>query len=181
MTPDSAPAPQARPPRWWGRGSARRRRVVLLGGALLLLIVVLFYPQAFNVRFVAINVENTWALFLLSALVFLAIVILSIVLLRQLLKLYAEQRANVLGSKFKTKLVIGALGLSLIPVVCMFGFTYGLINRTLDKWFSRPVEAVRDDTAQLTGLLENYIRGNAADEAVSIAAQPAVAAAAQSG
>ncbi|HZT74023.1 MAG TPA: ATP-binding protein [Terriglobales bacterium] len=171
----AAPAPGSQRPRWWARGSARRRRILLVGGALLILIAVLFYPQAVSIRFVPPNLENTWLLFLLSALVFLAIVILSFVLLRQLLKLYAERRANVLGAKFKTKLVIGALGLSLIPVVCMFAFTYGLINRTLDKWFSRPVEAVRDDTARLTGLLENYIRANASDEAAAIAANPSMA------
>ncbi|MGH3185311.1 MAG: HAMP domain-containing protein, partial [Streptosporangiaceae bacterium] len=79
---------------------------------------------------------------------------------------------HVLGAQFKTKLVIGALVLSLTPVVCMFGFTYGLINRTLDKWFSQPVDSVRDDNQGMLDLLHSFIAENAQDEALSIAASP---------
>lgn len=163
-----------RPPR-------RRLKIVLTAVILLILVVILFIPQAFSLHLSHPNIETTWLLFLLSTLSFLGIVILSIVLLRQMLKLYAERRANILGSNFKTKLVIGALGLSLIPVVCMFAFTYGLINRTLEKWFSRPVEAVRDDTGEILTLLTSYVQANASNEATSIANNPDVIRGLQSG
>lgn len=159
----------------------RRRLIILTAIILVILVVILFIPQAFNIHLSHPNIETTWALFLLSTLSFLGIVILTLVLLRQILKLYAERRANILGSKFKTKLVIGALGLSLIPVVCMFAFTYGLINRTLEKWFSRPVEAVRDDTREILDLLTNYVQANATNEAASIAQNPNVVHGLQSG
>jgi len=38
----------------------------------------------------------------------------------------------------------------------MFGFSYVLMNRSIDKWFSRPVEELREDSAQVAGLLTNY-------------------------
>jgi len=158
----------------------RRRRVVALGIAFLALVVVLFVPQAFNLRFQP-SPENTWLLFSVSALSFLGTVILAIVLMRQIVKLYAERRAHVLGAQFKTKLVIGALALSLTPVVCMFGFTYGLINRTLDKWFSQPVVSVRDDNQGVLNLLTSFVTDNAQSEALAIADSPDVAAALRTG
>lgn len=177
----STPPPNVTPVPDPGHPPRRRLKIVLTAVILLILVVILFIPQAFSLHLSHPNIETTWLLFLLSTLSFLGIVILSIVLLRQMLKLYAERRANILGSNFKTKLVIGALGLSLIPVVCMFAFTYGLINRTLEKWFSRPVEAVRDDTSEILTLLTNYVQANASNEATSIANNPDVIRGLQSG
>src|SRR3972149_5160669 len=84
-------------------------------------------------------------LYVFSTLVFLAFIIYGLVLTRYLARLYAEHRAQVLGTKFKTKMVVGALALSLLPVVALFFLSYALVNRTLDKWFPRPLEIVRDD------------------------------------
>ncbi|MGH9392798.1 MAG: ATP-binding protein, partial [Terriglobales bacterium] len=162
-TPELPASPQPSP--------RRRRRVLGLGIALLILIVVLFWPEAYSLKFQP-SPQNTWLLFLLSTLGFLGTVVLALVLMRQIVKLYAERRAHVLGARFKTKLVIGALALSLTPVVCMFGFTYGLINRTLDKWFSQPVVSVRDDNQGTLNLLTQFMAENAEAEAVSIAGSP---------
>jgi two-component system, NtrC family, nitrogen regulation sensor histidine kinase NtrY len=51
----------------------------------------------------------------------------------------------------------------------MFWFSYGLMNRSIDKWFSQPVEEVRADTAAMSALLYDYAGQNAASEAQSIA------------
>jgi two-component system, NtrC family, nitrogen regulation sensor histidine kinase NtrY len=59
--------------------------------------------------------------------------------------------------------------LSFLPVIAMFWFSYGLMNRSIDKWFSQPVEEVRADTAALSAQLYEYAGLNAASEAVSIA------------
>ena len=77
-------------------------------------------------------------------------------LIRNLLKLFAERRLGVLGSKFRTRMVAGALLLSFVPVMVMYWFAYGLMNRSIDKWFSTPVEEVRADTHAMATLLANY-------------------------
>ncbi|HVA62102.1 MAG TPA: hypothetical protein VNF74_00140, partial [Terriglobales bacterium] len=159
---------------------ARLWRVIVLAALLIVLVVLLFAPQAWSLR-LPTNPDSTWLLLLLSTLSFLGIVILTFVLGRQTIKLYAERRARVLGAQFRTKLVIGALALSLTPVVCMFVFTYGLINRTLDKWFSQPVVTVRDDNQSTLAMLTGYVIDNARNEAQSIAANPAVEMALASG
>ncbi len=109
-------------------------------------------------------------LFGLSAIIFLALVIFGFILFRSLLKLYLERRANQPGSRFKTKLVFGAIGLSVLPVFFLFLFSYSLINRTLDKWFSRPVETVSRDAHEVVQGLGEFARRSVAADAAGIAA-----------
>ena len=58
------------------------------------------------------------------------------------------------------------------PVIGMFFFAYVLMNRSIDKWFSSPVEEVRRDTATMASLLSNYAAQNTRAEAEAIAASP---------
>ena len=88
-------------------------------------------------------------------------VALTFVLLRTLLRLYAERKTGVLGSKFRSRMVLGALLLSLGPVIFLFLFSYGLINRSIEKWFSRPVEDVQYRTNVIISLLTEYAATNA--------------------
>ena len=110
-------------------------------------------------------------LFALSAIIFLALVIFGFILFRSLFKLYMERHANQLGSKFKTKLVFGAVGLSVLPVFFLFLFSYSLINRTLDKWFSRPFEAVSKDAHYVAAGLDQIARQSVAAEADRLASE----------
>ncbi|HWP85806.1 MAG TPA: HAMP domain-containing protein, partial [Terriglobia bacterium] len=109
-------------------------------------------------------------LFALSAIIFLGLVIFGFILFRSLFKLYLERRANRLGSKFKTKMVFGAIGLSVLPVFFLFLFSYSLINRTLDKWFSRPFETVSLDARYVVAALDQMARQSVAAEADRLAA-----------
>src|SRR6202042_288522 len=73
----------------------------------------------------------------------------SLVLIRTLLRMWAERRSGQMGSRFKTKMVLGAMGVSLLPVVFMFFFSYALVNRTLNAWFPRPLEVANEESQQL--------------------------------
>src|SRR5208337_2764201 len=110
----------------------------------------------------------------LSLLISLLFVALTFVLARNLLKLFAERRMGVLGSKFRTRMVAGALLLSFVPVMVMYWFAYGLMNRSIDKWFSTPVEEVRSDTQAMASLLASYAMQNARAEAAAIAVSPEI-------
>ena len=66
-------------------------------------------------------------------------------------------------------MVLGALMLSFGPVIAMFLFAYGLMNRSIDKWFSQPIEEVQGRAAAVTDLLSSYAGQNALSEARSIA------------
>jgi nitrogen fixation/metabolism regulation signal transduction histidine kinase len=151
----------------------RRRVLIPLGIGIILLFGILLSQTSFDLPFLNPD-TNQQLLFLvtLSAVIFLLFVAITFVLARNLLKLFAERRLGVLGSKFRTRMVVGALLLSFAPVIVMFCFSYVLMNRSIDKWFSRPVQEVREDTASMASLLASYAAQNAHSEALSIAASP---------
>ncbi len=149
--------------------SSRRKAVIILAIASFLLLAILIAQASFNLKFISPDSNQQLFFFAtLTAMIFLAFVALSLVLGRNLLKLYAERRRGVAGSKFRTRLVVVNLLLSFLPVIAMFWFSYGLMNRSIDKWFSQPVEEVRADTAALYNQLYEYAGANATTEAISI-------------
>ena len=155
--------------------SHRKQVIILLAISVFLLLAILVSQTAFDLTFLRPGNNQDIAVFAaLSALIFLLFVALTFVLMRNLLKLFAERRLGVLGSKFRTRMVAGALLLSSVPVMVMYWFAYGLMNRSIDKWFSTPVEEVRADTHAMASLLANYAMQNARAEAVAIAASPEV-------
>jgi len=138
-----------------------------------LLFAILVSQTAFNETMLRPGTNQQVVVFYaLSLLISLLFVALTFVLARNLLKLLAERRLGVLGSKFRTRMVAGALLLSFVPVMVMYWFAYGLMNRSIDKWFSTPVEEVRADTDAMASLLADYAAQNARAEAVTIAAAP---------
>jgi two-component system, NtrC family, nitrogen regulation sensor histidine kinase NtrY len=149
--------------------SQRRALLLPLGVGMLLLLALVFSQQAFNLHVIPDSAPQTLVLVALSALVFLLLVALSFVLFRNLLKLYAERRLGVLGSRFRTRMVIGALLLSFAPALTMFLFSYALMNRSIDKWFSGPVHELQKDADTLVALLSDYAGDNARQEAIEIA------------
>jgi len=155
--------------------SRRKQVIILLAISVFLLVAVLVSQTAFDQTLLRPGNNQDIVVFAaLSALIFLLFVALTFVLLRNLLKLFAERRLGVLGSKFRTRMVAGALLLSSLPVVMMYWFAYGLMNRSIDKWFSTPVEEVRANTHAMTSALANYAMQNARAEALSIAASPEI-------
>src|SRR5215469_6584439 len=151
--------------------SYRKQVIVLLSISVFLLLAILVSETAFDLNFLHPGNNQDIVVFAaLSALIFLLFVALTFVLMRNLLKLFAERRLGVLGSKFRTRMVAGALLLSSLPVMVMYWFAYGLMNRSIDKWFSTPVEEVRADTHAMATLLASYAMQNAKAEASSLAA-----------
>ena len=136
--------PVAQPPSIPPQKTSHRKQVIiLLAISVFVLLAILVSQTAFDLTFLRPGNNQDIVVFAaLSALIFLLFVALTFVLLRNLLKLFAERRLGVLGSKFRTRMVAGALLLSSLPVMVMYWFAYGLMNRSIDKWFSTPVEEV---------------------------------------
>src|SRR3954465_10752094 len=168
MRRSMAPTQQKSP---WQR---RRVRVIVIGVAALVLTFVVFSQNAFNLTPILSpdSSQQTLVFVALSTLILLMTVALCFVLARNLLKLFAERRGGVLGSKFRTKMVFGSLMLSAVPVIFFCIFAFLLLNRSIEKWFSRPVEELRDDSAQIAAQLGRYATDNARAEAQAIAEQP---------
>ena len=159
-----------------------RRQWLIRGGVfgfLLLLVVVL---GSLNVSVLEPGDPSEMILlYVFSTLVFLAFVGYGLTLIRYLVRLHAERRRGVLGSKFKTRMVAGALALSLLPSLALFFLSYALVNRTLAKWFPRPLEIVRDDALAMIQhiLLDHELQ--AMEQAEAIASNDSLAKAARDG
>src|SRR5215510_13008374 len=63
-------------------------------------------------------------------------------------KIWMERRQQKPGSRFKSRLLIGLVALVLVPAVCVIAFSLGLLNRSIDKWFSGPVDRVFEATTE---------------------------------
>ncbi len=151
----------------------RTPAVIVLCIATFFLFAVIFAQATFKLTLLDPDTSQETLIFAaLSALIFLLFIVLVFVLIRTLLRLYAERETGVLGSKFRSRMVLGALLLSLGPVIFLFMFSYGLMNRSIERWFSRPVEDVQYRTSTIAALLTDYAAANARAEAERLAATP---------
>lgn len=117
--------------------------IVAYATPLLALLAVCFWLTSLDFGdFRPENSTVTYVLWALSTCVVLGAVALGFLLFRNLLKLYIERRGNVVGSHLKTKLVIGVLTLSILPISAHVVYSLQLLNRNFDKWFSQPTIGV---------------------------------------
>ena len=158
-------------------GDPRRRTIALLAGGVLLVFALLGALQWFNTSGVGfLNPETSGETLIFTALtvlVFLLLVALSMLLLRNILKTYAGQSSSALGSRLRTRMVLGAVLIALLPAIFMFLFSFQLLNRSIDRWFSPNTSELREDSTRVVLELAQYVTGNARVEAESIAASGA--------
>ena len=121
----------------------RRKRNLIIIAAFLLLIggatafdLGIFAPELP----VASNIV-IFALFNLNLIVFLLLLLL---LFRNLVKVWFERRQQVIGARFKAKLVLAFLLLSVTPAALIFVIASNFINKSIEGWFKPQVERPLD-------------------------------------
>ncbi len=168
-------------------GESRWRKVALYAGLVLLILFVLGALQAFNTTLPVRIWHYTFSLNFfnpetsaetliftgLTGLVFLLLLLLLMLLLRNILKIYTGQGSSGLGARLRSRMVLGAVLIALMPAVFMFLFSYQLMNRSLDRWFSPNTTQLREDSNKVVLELAQYVTGNARSEAESIVASGA--------
>ena len=153
--------------------SAQQRKawIIATGAGVLVVFLVLAALNAFKLTSLSPATTEQIVVYTgLSAVAFLLFVGMLVMLVRNLLKLYADQKSRVMGSRLRTRMLWGAVLVSLLPISFMFFFSYGLMNRAVDRWFSQPVTEMRDESNQIALDLAQYATANARAEAESIAA-----------
>lgn len=150
---------------------ANRRKIWIAALGALLLLAALATLNAFNTQLPSPATTQQIVIFTgLSIVAFLLFVAVMILLVRNVLRLYADQRSRVMGTRLRTRMLWGAVLVSLIPIASMFAFSYLLLNRAVDRWFSQPVTEMRDDSNNMALELSRYTSANARAESDSIAA-----------
>ena len=156
----------------------RPRRAFLI--FLLIVVPVLLFigwsQASLNLSFIhPRTAPQTILLVVFSALIFLAFIIFGLILLRYLVKLYFERRSHKLGSRFKTKMVVAFLALTLVPACFLFAFSYGLLNRSIDKWFGIPLDVVHSDATEVVRQLALQTENRSRQLAVHLTTSPQLA------
>ncbi len=124
-------------------------RLVVAGIFLTLLLAAVFTFGSLGVPFEPKNWRDAVTLYAVSTLITAALLVFSLVLTRTMLRLWAERSKDHLGARFKFKMVVGAMAISLLPILFMFFVSYSLLNRTLGRWFPRPLEIASEQTQLL--------------------------------
>ena len=129
--------------------SSQRRRLLFAGIILTLLLAAVFTLGSLDTPFEPRNWTEVLTLYAVSSFITAALIVFGLILSRTLLRLWAERSRQQLGARFKTKMVVGAVAISLLPVLFMFFVSYSLLNRTLARWFPRPIEIAADQSRAL--------------------------------
>jgi PAS domain S-box-containing protein len=147
------------------RGKTSKLWLAFGGLLVVVLLALVFTLGSLNIPFEPRQPTEVLILFALSTFIVAALLVFGLVLTRSLLRLWAERRAEKLGARFRTKMVLGAMGISLLPVIFMFLASYALMNRTLAKWFPRSLEIATEESRSLL----NELVGNEFDQLTNLA------------
>lgn len=141
----------------------RKRHVFVASSVLLVILIALITWQvSFDFgEFGPENVLQTFVLWLASTLIFLLTSLLGFMLVRTFVNLYLERQRHQEGSRIKTKLVVGALAMSLLPVIFLVAFSFVILNRNLEKWFMVPVEGMKVELTAAGNSFDAELNGRA--------------------
>src|SRR5256714_7116977 len=132
------------------RSDNKQRWGLAIGGILLtLLMAAVFTFGSLNVPFEPKSWRDVMVLYAVSSFITAAFIVFGLILMRTALRLWAESSREQFGARFKTKMVVGAMAISLLPIIFMFIVSYSLINRSLLLWFPKPLENASEETQKL--------------------------------
>ncbi len=78
------------------------------------------------------------------------LVVLTLLLSRNLIKVYFEKRHQRWGSGFRAKLIAAFIGFSLIPTLLLAVMASEVINEVMKVWFNNQIEEVLKDSEELS-------------------------------
>ncbi|HUP45368.1 MAG TPA: ATP-binding protein [Thermoanaerobaculia bacterium] len=111
-------------------------------------------------------------LFVLWNINLLLILGIAFVLLRGIVKLVFERQRGILGSRFRTKLVVTYIATSLVPVIVLFVVATDLLRVSIDRWFTTPVRTILENGHAIAQMAQDQAVGIAAGAAREIASTP---------
>jgi len=99
---------------------------------------------------VAPDVLAEFVLYALSATNLTILLALDFVLARNIIKLVVEQRRAIPFARFRTRLVIALLGMTLIPSVLVLIVGSELIRNNIDQFFNRPMASILESARDIS-------------------------------
>ncbi len=133
----------------------RRTRLIIAGVGGLVLVLTAVQVLIQHLRFPS-PIPSNILIFALVNVNLILLILLILLLFRHLFKIYLERRDNLLGSKFRVKLVVTFLSLALLPAALLFLVASNLITTSVDSWFNIQVEESLERSLEVA---ETYYQG----------------------
>ncbi len=149
--------------------------------SLVILLALVIWQGSFSFSFAPSNLSQTLVLWAVSTLIFLLTVALTFMLFRAGVKLYLDRQRKKEGSRIRSKLLFGALALTLAPALFSALFNYAVLNRTLEKWFTQPARGIEMSLQDLDKSYRKEAQERVQAEADWISLLPETRAVAQTG
>jgi two-component system nitrogen regulation sensor histidine kinase NtrY len=116
--------------------------------------------------------SNRLLLFVLWNINLLLIIGILFVLLRGVVKMVLERQRGIIGSRFRTKLVVTYVATSLLPVIILFLVATDLLRVSIDRWFATPVRTILQNSEAIAQAAQDQAAETAGGAAREIAAHP---------
>ena len=113
-------------------------------------------------------------LFVLWNINVLLILGIGFVLLRGIVKLVLERQRGIIGSRFRTKLVVTYVATSLLPVLLLFLVATDLLRVSIDRWFATPVATILRNGEGIAQMAQDQAAAIARGAANEVAETPAI-------
>jgi two-component system nitrogen regulation sensor histidine kinase NtrY len=152
-----------------------RKRLFYWSASVLLVIsvVLVVWQGSFRLwNFGPSNASQTFIFWAVSTLIFILMVTVGWILAREFIKLYVARQARRLGSRIRTKLVVGAMLLSCVPVIFFVLWSWEVLNYNLNAWFTNPVDNQVEVYKKAARALDLEIQHRLRVQAALLAAQP---------
>jgi len=153
-----------------------KKRVLRWAAVVALFLSVLFvaWQGSFNLGpFAPVNPRQTLVFWAASVLIIVLMMALAFMLFREFFKLWFARQSDE-GSRIRTKLVMGALALSAVPVVCLVLFSFEVLGHSVMVWLTKPVDQERHLFLDVARKMEREMRDEVTAQVALLAAQPEI-------
>ena len=141
--------------------------------ALAVSVLLVAWQGSFNMRsFSPATSRQTLVFWAASLLIFILMMALAFLVFRELAKLWIARQSNREGSRIRTKMVLGALALSAVPVVCLLSFSFEVLGHNVQIWLTKPLDLERQLFLDVANKMEREMRDEVTAQVALLAAQP---------
>lgn len=137
---------------------------------LFLLIIGVFLIELHYMRLETVPFFTKLTVLVLLNLTIVALLTLMFFVSKSLVRLYFERRNKVLGYKFKTKLVVILVVLTLIPTGLLFILSSGLVTNYIERWFTPQLREPLDRAIEIAKSIYELEKQKAFEYAKSLSA-----------
>ncbi|HKZ56554.1 MAG TPA: ATP-binding protein [Thermodesulfovibrionales bacterium] len=143
-------------------------RFNIIIASVLILTIIAFGVELHYMKLGSVSFFTKLTILILLNITIIALFTLIFFVGKSLTKLYLERRNRVLGYKFKTKLVVILVVLTLIPASILFVVSSGLITNYIDRWFAPQLRQPLDSSVEIAKAFYELEKQRALDLAKKI-------------